>query len=213
MMTPDQAQRIMGKNFIGIAELNHISARFGLSIPAKAPAVSFNAVTLKKLAKNYLLILGVPKDVNGRWLTLNELRNKFGVDPVAAEPCFYNQDWYLKESFARTTHLQPKWYLVQKNILAPTRGQDPAILARSLSRREQFPTAILTAYTFFVYYFLTNGKKLWEHDFLWCRDVDHHGDRIYTGRYVDPTGTNKNGFNIHRHLSIRKCYGAITELV
>ena len=28
------------------------------------------------------------------------MRNHFGTTPSAHEPCFYNQDWYVKESFA-----------------------------------------------------------------------------------------------------------------
>ena len=54
---------------------------------------------------------------------------------------------------------------------------------------------------------------LWRHDFIWCDDSDHNGDRIYTGRYIDPNGINKNGFNIHRHLSIRPCYGAAPVII
>ena len=74
-----------------------------------------------------------------------------------------------------------------------------------------FPTAILCAYTFFVYYFLT-GEHLWYHDFVWCSDADHNGDRIYVGKYHDVDGVNKNGFSVHRHLALRNCYAAVNAL-
>lgn len=53
------------------------------------------------------------------------------------------------------------------------------------------------------------GEKLWYHDFVWCSDVDHNGDRIYVGKYNDIDGVNKDGFSIHRHLALRLCYGCI----
>jgi len=58
-----------------------------------------------------------------------------------------------------------------------------------------------------VYYFHTQGGLLWKSDFIWCSDKDKNGDQIYVGRYRDPLGVNKNGFNIHRHLKIRNYYG------
>lgn len=50
---------------------------------------------------------------------------------------------------------------------------------------------------------------LWKHDFVWCSDMDHNGDRIYVGKYHDISGVNKNGFSIHRHLALRECYASI----
>jgi hypothetical protein len=31
------------------------------------------------------------------------------------------------------------------------------------------------------------------------------------GKCHDVDGINKNGFSIHRHLALRKCYGAVEE--
>lgn len=47
---------------------------------------------------------------------------------------------------------------------------------------------------------------LWYHDFVWCEDLDHNGDRIYVAKYHDVDVINKNGFRIHRHLALRPCY-------
>ena len=144
-------------------------------------------------------------------ITLNELREKFGVDPQAAEPCFYNQDWYLAEDFAAKTKTDGQWHTLPKREREEWRAKRPEEIETALKKEERFPTAVTAAFVFFAYWFATR-EKLWEHDFLWCSDRDHNGDRIYVGRYEDPTGVNKNGFNIHRHLALRPSYSAAPEI-
>jgi len=202
----------MGKNFLGPDEIKEIAKQMGIEPPTNALGIPYNEKTLKKFAKDHLLILGVTKMKGGSPLTLNNLRAHFGLDPTISEPCFYNQDWYVKERFATRVTLKPRWYLLRRDVKKETRGERPDVLEKKLKKGESFPSAILTAYAFFAYYFLTRGKKLWNHDFIWCSDRDKNGDRIYTGRYEDPKKINKNGFNVHRHLSIRPVYGAVTLL-
>lgn len=201
-----QAKKIMGKNFIGPNELDGIAKKLNIASLASRgnlPRIKFSEKLLKKTAKDYILILGVPLSSNGRKLTLNSLREFFGVNSEGKEPCFYNQDWYLKEKFAAATNLKFKWYLIKKAVDKKTRGKNP-----ETRKSAAFPSAILAVFTFFADYFL-NQETLWKNDFIWCSDKDHNGDRIYVGRYVDPDKINKNGFNLHRHLSIRPCYGVI----
>ncbi len=207
-MDANAAKSIMGKNFIGPNELTSIAAEINITPIKTIPKIHYDEKTLKKCAKDYVLVLGVEKNKNGTALTLNSMRSFLGLGPAISEPCFYNQDWYIKEKFASTTTLKNKWYLIRKNVLKESRGVRPDILLGKLKKGEQFPSAILTAHTFFAFYFLHNGVKLWNNDFIWCCDKDKNGDRIYTGRYTDPKKINKNGFNIHRHLSIRPVYGA-----
>ena len=198
---------ILGKNFIGPKEIKKI---YGISF-SSSPKITFGIEHLNKISKDYILILGTPRIQNGQKLTLNRMREIFGWDPAVKEPCFYNQDWYLKEDFANKTTLENRWYLIKKTVESSSRGKTPDDISKSLPRKNIFPSAILTAYVFFAYYILTN-KILWQHDFIWCSDTDHNGDRIYTGRYLDPNKTNKNGFNIHRHLSLCPCYGLVPQL-
>lgn len=189
MITIKEARAILTSNFIGPEELEKI----GFKPVGSIPKIKYNAQTLKKLKKDYILILGV-------CITINHLRNTFGIDPQKGEPCMYNQDWYINEKFA-STELKPKWYLISKNISEKTRGCDPKKINNKL-----LPSAVLATFTFFSYYLL-NNSVIWKNDFLWCKDKDHNGDQIYVGRYIDPKGVNKNGFNIHRHLKINKTYG------
>jgi hypothetical protein len=144
-------------------------------------------------------------------ITLNHLREYFGTDP-AEEPCMYNQDWYLKEDFADKTATDGEWHVLRKQVKEEWRAKTPQDIEPELKSNEQLPTAVTAAFVFFAYWYSTGGKRLWEHDFVWCCDRDHNGDRIYVGRYEDPAGVNKNGFNIHRHLSLRPAYSAAPEI-
>lgn len=203
----DEAKKIMGANFIGYDELLIISEKFPLVIQDHYPDIPFSKDELISKKENYILIIGVSEMRKGLPLTLLSMKDHFGVNPDVSEPCFYNQDWYLKENFMNTT-LENKWYLIKKSVFEESR----AILPNILRTKYSFPTAILCAYSFFVYWFFAN-QLLWKNDFVWCSDKDHNGDWIYIGKYIDIDGVNKNGFSIHRHLEIRDFYGAITMLI
>ena len=129
------------------------------------------------------------------------------MNPDVSEPCLYNQDWYLKEDFI-DVNLHTRWFLVKKDVFDESRAVAPEEL---ISQKLNFPSAILCAYTFFAYYYARN-EYLWWHDFVWCSDTDHNGDRIYVGKYHDVDGVNKNGFSIHRHLGLRSCYGSVNYI-
>ena len=200
----EEVKLLFGHNFIGVNELNDISRLFPICIPSTLPPVLYPLCKLEQYAKDYILILGSDKLKNNQPLNLLSLREQFGVNPDTSEPCFYNQDWYMAEEFMKKT-LELKWYLLKKEVLPDTRAEVPGNI---LKKDIHFPLAILCAYTFFVFYF-ARKELLWYHDFIWCNDTDHNNDRIYVGKYNDIDGINKNGFSIHRHLSLRNCYGAI----
>ena len=206
-MRVEEARKLFGDLFIGREELTAISSALPLEISTE-PEIPFDATVLRNLSQDYILILGTPSFSGGKPLTLCTLRDHFGTDPEKREPCFYNQDWYLLEGFANATVLETRWYLIRKSIEDASRGVDPSAVISSLPTEKELPPAILTAYTFFSFFLLRKDRKLWDTDFVWCSDQDSNGDRIYTGRYTDPSGLNRSGFSIHRHLSIRPCYGA-----
>lgn len=206
-----KAKNIMGGRFIGPEELEKIAQDFKIKKPSKInlaqPTINYSEDSLNQIKNDYILILGIPLDWQNKPLTINQMRENLGIDPEKSEPCFYNQDWYLKEDFASKTTLDFQWYLIRKKVKEETRAKSPNNNQSLLGEKESLPSAILTAFTFFAYYFLNNKRMLWKNDFIWCQDTDRNGDRIYTGRYIDSTGTNKNGFNVHRYLKIRSCYG------
>ena len=190
---------------IGPKELASLPVPFSFG-DVQAPDVPFSSELLDKYAGTHILIF-TPAS---KEITINWFREQFGIDP-AKEPCMYNQDWYLSEDFAAKASLDGKWHLIRKDVLEDARAEQPGDIEQSLTG-EQFPTAVTCTFVFFAWWFL-RGERLWKNDFVWCKDVDHNGDRIYVGRYEDPTGVNKNGFNIHRHLSLNRAYSAAPEIV
>lgn len=201
-----QAQQLFGRNFIGLQELAGVAAKLPAKLPEVAPEIPYAQQRLAPLAQDYLLLLGTSVMPNGKPLNLLSLREYYGVNPDTSEPCFYNQDWYLNEDFMTAT-LEDRWYLIKKNVIFETRAMSPLDIMGEWPGLH-FPPAILCAYAFFACC-LVRHEYLWVHDFVWCNDVDHNGDRIYVGKYHDVDGVNKNGFSIHRHLALRTCYGAV----
>lgn len=200
-MTIEQAKAVMGKNIIGLDELKGLAwiSRQKWNVPD----VPYSEAELEIKKDDYILIYGVSKLSNGKELTIRNLQGIFGKCPSAGEPCFYNQDWYDKEDFIDVP-MKEGWFLIRKNVYEDSR----AVMPDKLAQRHSFPSAITCTYAFFVIWFCLD-EKLWYHDFVWCSDTDHNGDRIYVGKYHDVDGINKNGFNIHRHLALRPCYGCI----
>lgn len=196
------AKKIFKSNFIGPDEILGIRNRFPLEIPMRIPVIPFDSKYLESKARGYILVLGL-SGFNNVCSTLNFFRQYLGINSRLSEPCFYNQDWYLKESFFNKP-LPTEWFLIRKSVIEESRSISPSDYPLNVS----LPSAIQVAYTF-ITYFLINKETLWINDFVWCSDRDVNGDQIYVGRYKDPTGINCDGFSIHRHLSIRKCYGII----
>lgn len=198
-----EAKVIMGENFIGPLELENIADKMGIDVPSEIPVIPFSPDELKNKKQDYILILGASQMKIGEPLTLRTLRDHFGINPDVSEPCFYNQDWYMNEQFI-DKQLETKWFLIRKAIVNESRGRNP----EDFIDKQEFPFAILCAYTFFTHWFHA-CSALWEHDFVWCTDVDTNSDRIYVARYYDPSKKSKNGFSIHRHLRIQKNYGIL----
>ena len=207
-MNAKDAKILFGDNFIGKEELKPFFKALGLGeVDIQENPIQYSDAELQKAAvEGYVLIYGVDS-VNGQSITLRHLRDKFGVNPYESEPCLYNQDWYLKEDFIDIS-LENRWYLIKKDVFEESRAVMPTDLTQ---QGLKFPPAILCGYTFFAYYFACN-EYLWWHDFVWCCDTDHNGDRIYVGKYHDIDGVNKNGFSIHRHLALRPCYGSVNYI-
>lgn len=180
---------IFQKNFIGIEELQSISAiKFNWNHPV--PQIPFTAEQISNCADTHLLILSYPHLLSDELISISYLKCIF-------KELFYFQDWYEKEPFVNCP-LDMGWYLIPRRISDSSRGKLP--------NSQKLYNATLLTYVFIIRY-ITSGEVLWPYDYIWCDDTDSNGDRIYVGRYFDPLKINKDGFSIHRHLSIKKNYG------
>lgn len=202
--TIERLKQMFGNNFIGPDELQPLFGKLNQVDSPTIPDLNCPIDDLAQYTDDCLLVMGLPS-VGGKPLSIRTLREAFGVDPDVSEPCFYNQDWYMHEDFIDLT-LESRWYLVRKQVVESSRAVMPDQL---MANHYMFPSAVLCAYAFFAYWF-HYGEPLWYHDFVWCSDTDHNGDRIYVGKYHDVDGVNKNGFSVHRHLALRSCYAAVT---
>ena len=202
------ALSLFGDRFLGGDELQPLLQALGFpSLSLEETPIPFDADTLQKAASEGCILVWCPASLEGTAVTLRFLRDRFGIDPAVSEPCFYNQDWYLAEAFMDRP-LDGAWHLIRKDVMESSRAVQPADLLKTGC---SFPPAVLCAWVFFAWYFARN-QYLWWHDFVWCSDTDHNGDRVYVGKYHDIDGVNKNGFSVHRHLALRSCYGAVCSL-
>ena len=202
------ALSLFGDRFLGGDELRPLLQALGFpSLSLEEKPIPFDEDTLQKAASEGYILVWCPASLAGTDVTLRFLRDRFGIDPALSEPCFYNQDWYLAEAFMDRP-LDDAWHLIRKDVLESSRAVQPTDL---LQTGFCFPPAVLCAWVFFAWYYVRN-QFLWWHDFVWCSDTDHNGDRVYVGKYHDIDGVNKNGFSIHRHLALRSCYGAVCSL-
>ena len=202
----------MGDNMIGPAEIiksNYLNGVVSFDEDSFLVPIPYAADALRKVSDTHLLVLILPYGYSGEKLKFVDFRNIFGTNPDDCEPCFYNQDWYLNEFFYNDVKLELKWILIGINITPSTRAVHPESfeIVNSL-----LPSALLCAFVFFAF-FLCKRRVVWENDYVWCSDKDTNGDQIYVGRYKDPMGKNKNGFSIHRHLTIKPNYGAVNILL
>jgi len=207
-----RAKEIMGSNLIDPEKLFMKSKELGIFVDNKLienpPEIPFPENILNQCSKDYLLFFGA-RYKDGSPLTILKMREHFGTDPDIKEPCFYNQDWYLNERFAKYEFIHNKWYLIRKIAFDKCRGMPPHIIKEQLGQNMFLPLAVVATFAFFINYHFNNGEILWKHDYIWCADRDHKGDQIYVGRYIDPAGINRNGFNIHRYLTIDNRYSYV----
>ena len=191
-------KKLFKQNFIGPEEIRQCS--LGFIINDKIPLIPYDLNKLKINFDDYILILGANKINETKDNNIVNLLSLFGYDSTFNNPGFYNQDWYLNEFFAKKP-LEFKWYLIKKTLYENSKGLIPEETIYN-----KLPSAILCTYTFFIYWHI-NKFLLWENIFIWCKDLDQSGDRIYVGKYSNEF--NNNGFSIHRHLKIKNFHGVV----
>lgn len=201
-MEASEAKEILNANFIGTEELPKIKGAFSVSIPNEIPIIPFAKEDILSVRNTHLLLLCPSFFSDGTSITIKSIKGK--ISSYKGKPCFYNQDWYLKEKFIEKP-LETKWLLVSKSLLDETR----ALSVEQIVPRYKLHSAVELTFAFFANYFINNGEKLWNNDYVWCSDIDDKGDQIYIGRYTDASGLNADGFEIHRHLRIKRNYGAV----
>jgi hypothetical protein len=203
-----EIKNIFRSNFIGFEEIMSINKKFQFLFIDKHfnKDIPFPIESLREKGNEYILFYFHPILINNDTFSINSLKkylNKINFKELH----FYNQDWYENENFANKCKDNAGWYLLKKSVYESSRGIAPNFNTTN----SLYPSASLCTYLFFLNY-LVNHTVLWEYDYVWCSDLDTHGDNIYVGRYKDINKINKDGFSIHRHLKIKNNYGVINCL-
>jgi hypothetical protein len=105
---------------------------------------------------------------------------------------FYPQTWYRRQGFMCDLlgRLSPQYRL----------NQVPKLLGQFDPHAQNFTPSVTEALVLAVEYRRQTGNHLWPYNFVWCRDLDDRGDRLYVGgSLMDDTP----GIQIHRHLTPR----------
>ena len=140
--TIEGASEILGRNFIGPEQLKPFFKILKKKINfSQLPEIGFTTAELQGYRNDYILILGVPFAVDGWFINIKNLRSFFGIEQKTNDPCFYNQDWYMKQDFISET-LMFKWYLVKKEVVEASRSIMPDVLLDTATINK-FPQAIL----------------------------------------------------------------------
>ena len=149
----DLAESLFGTHFIGARQICNISDNYQFldKDGIEAKELPFQLEYLKTLKDTHILFYFHPYLSDKSVLTINAIKDFFGTNPDNSEPCFYNQDWYLKEVFANTNSINPGWYLLEKEVDNSTRGLSPENLSK-----QRFPPALLCTYLFFIFYLVRN---------------------------------------------------------
>ena len=97
----ETARSIMGNDFIGISDICTIK-NMKLDVEKIPQEIPYSIKTINEKKGDYILLPGVSRFTDGKFVTIRNMVRLFGKDPTIFEPCFYNQDWYEKESFIDT---------------------------------------------------------------------------------------------------------------
>ena len=128
----EYAQKLFKYNFIGIEELTPFLLKMGVASDSiqrlSLPDLPYSKEDIEQYSKDHILILGISR-IEDVELSISSIRERMGLNPELSEPCFYNQDWYLKEKFINLT-LKQKWYLIRKEVFEESRAIQPNELVR-----------------------------------------------------------------------------------
>lgn len=164
------ARLIMGKNFLGIEE---VEQRFGVRFSEKELAqlaeIPWSEQELLERKDTHILFPGYP-------LTILDIRDK------APKGAFYPYEnaWYNNQNFARNKKVNLCWYLIRKQAVKGSFGKSYNEQAQLLNENEEVPKAVEVVYMTILYY-LVNNIRLFEDCWVRCQDLDSYGCRVYVG--------------------------------
>lgn len=153
--THEQAQKIMGENFLGIEEsVKCLGIDPAPRERAILSAVPFSQNTLKECSETHVLVAVFPislLDLQGRVEAVGEEDNFFFGKPETRKE-------YVRETFA-TERGEVQWCLIRKEFV-PKSGDDTWLAQRKLlAANEDIPSARVAVYTIVLSYLASDEKS------------------------------------------------------
>lgn len=107
---------------------------------------------------------------------------------------FRNQDWYRDQHFAENYDLNLGEYRFELGYEKSDKSTSFTFLGPLA-----FPTAVSCVWAYV--YLNSLGIPIWQDNYVWCRDIDNNGDRVYVGM------SGGKSFEIHRNLTLQPYHG------
>jgi hypothetical protein len=169
--TPSQktARKIMGKNFLGIPEVESYLGKLTKAQLDALSVIPFDKRTLRACAKMSVLVA----DVGHSLIYIRRTTRK---------SLFFQQDWYESEKFALCNETV-YWRLIRKTFvdcsLSKNRSEQRMLIDK---RIEEIPLARQLVYTM-ILYFLVTRRRLFRNVRVCTCDVDSNGYRVVVGGF------------------------------
>ncbi len=175
------ARAILGEDVLDLdvsREFLHI--RIPPSWRARLRTVPFERQILERCRSTHLLFAGTP-------LSILDLRRR-------ALHCFGRPFWYARDPFAKDEEVEPRWYLLRKDVVPGSMGKAFTEQLALLDETEVVPRACEVVYGV-VLYFLARNRRLFPDMSARCRDTAH-SNIIASGARVDVGNFTEGGLGI-----------------
>lgn len=161
-----RAREIMGKNFLGIPEvdLHFAITPFHLEVFEEIP---FPEGVLRECADTHILVADIG-------LSILHIRKRAGK-------LFYSQDWYKLEEFAREPE-KPQWRLIKKSEVPNSTGKTWQEQQELVTDTEEISTARAMVYAIILNY-LDKGERMLEHMYVRTSSIDSDGYHVHVGHF------------------------------
>jgi hypothetical protein len=162
----------MGRNFFGVEDaIRHFGVTPSRQQTAALSEIPFSEAMLEECRETHVLVAVFP-------LSILEIRGKVATQ---ASRLFYDQDWYVKQAFAKEKG-ETEWKLVRKTPIANSTNKTWPEQQALLGSNEETPTARVMVFTS-IGHLLATGERLFEKIYVRCSDVASDGNRVGLGGF------------------------------
>lgn len=167
----ETAKRIMGSNFVDIADLRElIDQPFSKDDVDFFSTIPFPMQLLEKNQNSHILVPGLSMSVLDVYRTAPAVRFLFDSDP-----------WWFQEDFATSQKTERKWYLLRRSVLPESTGQPYGVQVQVVRDSGEEIAKGCELICAMVFYYLVTGIRLFERVKSNCADFEIDGIHFHVG--------------------------------